>query len=240
MICKDVSFASPEENILFDEVLFELAEKGNKEESIRFWESDFYFVVLGRIGKIVDDVNEHVASIDRIPILRRSSGGGTVLQGPGCLNYSLVLSKEKTPVLNDLRKSYSYILARVTKALNTIGINSEFHPISDIALKDNRKKFSGNAQKRGRHFILHHGTILYRFDLGLIEKYLRMPKDMPEYREKRSHLDFVTNIEKDKEEIKGVLKQAFKAERDHHKLSDQEQSCLKKFLETKMYRALAN
>ena len=146
---------------------------------------------------------------DNIPVLRRSSGGGTVVQGPGCLNYTLVLSKQKYPVLNDLRKSYQWISAKVIEALRQKGVDAYFRPTSDLAIGPGEQKFSGNAQRRGRHYILHHGTILYNFDLTLISRYLNMPTDIPEYRKHRPHTDFVTNIPIDPGGFKNHLAQSF-------------------------------
>ena len=76
-------------NIDFDEVLLSLAEKHSRGEYLRFWEPSKVFIVLGRIGRAEIDVNLTHVQEDHIPVLRRSSGGGTVLQGPGCLNYNI-------------------------------------------------------------------------------------------------------------------------------------------------------
>jgi len=194
MILKDVSLNSPEENILLDEALFISADKGTGGEVLRFWESPQTFIVLGRIGQEQEDIDAQAALKDKIPVLRRTSGGGTVVQGRGCLNYTFVLSKNSDPAIADLRQSYQWISQKVIAALKHAGVEAAFHPISDIALTSNQKKFSGNAQHRGKNFILHHGTILYDFDLSLIPRYLRMPKDIPKYRQNRPHSDFVTNI----------------------------------------------
>ena len=97
MVAKDISFETPQENILFDEVLLSLAEQKKSGEVLRFWESDKFFIVLGRTSSPVNDIHISAAVHDKIPVLRRSSGGGTVLQGKGCLNYSLILSKETHP-----------------------------------------------------------------------------------------------------------------------------------------------
>ena len=191
---EDVSFPDPQDNIAFDENLLRLADKEGAGPVVRFWESPRVFIVVGRIGKIEEDVRIKEAQADGVPILRRASGGGTVVQGPGCLNYALVLSKIQYHDLNDLRKSYEWISGKVIAALEPLGVKAVFKPISDIVLAGSEKKFSGNAQRRGRNFILHHGTILYDFDLSLITRYLTMPKDVPEYRKGRSHADFVTNI----------------------------------------------
>ncbi len=233
MILKDISFPDPSSNILYDEVLLQLSEKVHNKEFLRFWESPQYFIVLGRVSSLEDDVRWDPVNKDKILVLRRPSGGGTVLQGKGCLNYSLILSKEKNPALGDLRKSYEIILNKVIEALHQIGINAEFYPISDIALTESLKKISGNAQKRGRKFILHHGTILYNFDLSHIEKYLAMPKDIPEYRKHRKHLDFVDNIYKDVGEVKRTLSKTFGADQKEGVLTE-EKELLRNFLETKM------
>ena len=194
MKLKDISFPTTKENILFDDVLLALAEEGRGEEVLRFWESSDTAVVLGRIGQWKSDVRVDAVLRDKISVLRRSSGGGTVVQGPGCLNFSFILSKNHHASLHDLKKSYQFILSHVMEALNAQGFKVHFKPISDLAVHIDDKKFSGNAQKRGRNFILHHGTILYNFDLKLIEQYLKFPKDIPEYRRERPHLDFVTNV----------------------------------------------
>lgn len=188
------SFPQLAQNVYFDDVLFQLAQKHEAGESLRFWESTQYGIVLGRIGKIEEDVDEAATRRDQIPIIYRASGGGTVVQGPGCLNYALVLSKQKHPVLNDLRASYQWISEKVIKSLQYQGIASKFCPISDLALSHNDMKFSGNAQRRSKDYVLHHGTILYQFDLDMISKYLKLPKSMPEYRNARDHKNFVTNI----------------------------------------------
>ena len=211
MQLRDISFPTPEENIAFDEVLLNLAEKQGMGEYLRYWESARIFIVLGRIGRAEIDINLTRTQEDNIPVLRRSSGGGTVVQGPGCLNYTLILSKQKHPVLNDLRQSYEWISGRVIEALRQSGVEAYFRPTSDLATGPGEKKFSGNAQRRGKHYILHHGTILYKFDLSLISRYLNMPQDIPEYRKQRGHTDFVTNIPLDPCVFKGQLAQNFSA-----------------------------
>lgn len=211
MLLKDISFPSPEQNLTYDDLLLHLAEKEGADEVLRFWESPQIFIVLGRIGNQDSDINVLQAEQDGIPILRRSSGGGTVVQGPGCFNYTLVLSKLKHPELNDLRKSYQWVSEKVVGALKECGVEAFFKPISDLATGLNEKKFSGNAQRRAKHYILHHGTILYRFDLSLISRYLKIPTDIPEYRKGRSHLDFVTNIQIDPQSFKSHLAQSFQA-----------------------------
>ena len=233
MQLKNISFKLPQENILYDELLLQMADKQSVGESLRFWESPVVFIVLGLIGKEHDDIDLELAKKDGIPVLRRTSGGGTVLQGPGSLNYTLVLDKNRHPDLLDLRKSYSWISVKVIETLKVCGVEAVFKPISDIALVDHEKKFSGNAQHRGKNYILHHGTILYNFDLNLISRYLKMPKDKPEYRMNRSHKDFVTNINMQPQLFKGTLAGFFglKLASNSQQLSSQEVSALQELVQ---------
>lgn len=233
MLLKDISLKLPQENILYDEVLLELAERGHAGEVLRFWESEQLFVVLGRTSKEEEDVKMEAARKDHIPVLRRASGGGAVLQGKGCLNFSLVLSKGHDPAVADLRKSYEFILGKVIAALRNVGVKAEFCPISDIALVDGHKKISGNAQKRAKKFILHHGTILYGFDLKNMERYLKMPADVPEYRQGRTHTEFVANIPSQVRDIKKALSDAFAVSREEQFMDSRELECLQEFLDTR-------
>ena len=233
MLLKDISFQTPQENILYDEVLLHLAENRRPGEILRFWESPELFVCLGRVCKEDEDLKTEEIFEDRIPVLRRCTGGGTVLQGKGCLNYSLILSKERDPRIADLRKSYQIILNKVMAVLKQLNIESVFHPVSDIALADNHKKISGNAQKRCKKFILHHGTILYDFDLEAIERYLKIPKDIPGYRQGRSHLDFVTNVPLFAADIRNTFKDVFGVDRAEEHLDGEERDCLRSFLNAK-------
>ena len=83
---------------------------------------------------------------------------------------------------------------------------------------------------------MHHGTILYNFDLALIEKYLCMPRKYPEYRQKRGHRDFVTNIKGDPERIKDELCHEFLVSKKNNTVSQQEESVLKELSSQSRHR----
>lgn len=208
MILQDITFLTPRENIEYDQTLLESAEAGFQSEVLRFWEAKSFFIVLGKISKLEEDVNIEVAKKDGIEIMRRTSGGGTVLQGPGCLNYSLILSYEGCPSVKNIRQSYEIILNKICLSLAGLGIEAKFEPISDITVAG--RKFSGNAQVRKKRYLLHHGTILYNFPIEKIEKYLKMPEEEPPYRQGRSHSEFLTNIRVEPRDIKKVISSVFK------------------------------
>ena len=206
----DVTLPSLAENLALDEALLLTSESGDGGEVLRLWEWPTPAVVLGSGGCLADDVEEAACAADAVPIARRSSGGGTVLLGRGCLIYSLVLSYERDAALNDIRPSYRFILDRIGQALaEGVGV-IEQAGISDLTFTG--RKFSGTAQQRKRTFLLHHGTILYDFDLSLIARYLREPPRRPEYRAARSHLAFVGNLPLSGDEIKRRLRVSWDAD----------------------------
>lgn len=206
----DVSFPTPEENLACDEALLDLAEHGEGGEILRFWEASKPFVVLGYSNKAVEEVDLEVCRKNLIPVLRRPSGGGTVLQGPGCLNYSLVLKIPETGPLTHLTETNKVILERHREALTPLlGDSIRVQGVSDLTLGN--LKFSGNAQRRKKDYFLFHGTFLYEFPLDLISRFLKMPSRKPEYRKDRSHQEFVTNISLPAASIKQTIQSAWDA-----------------------------
>ena len=187
------TFPTATQNIAIDEQLLTAVNQGNYSDGIlRLWESETYFVVLGLSKKIDLDVNEDECKRDNIPILKRCSGGGTVLQGPGCFNYGYILPIDYADELKSLTNTTTYILNKVKDVLLSSISDIELKGISDLAIKN--IKFSGNAQRRLKNAILFHGTILYDFNLDLITKYLKEPPIQPDYRKNRSHRDFIQNL----------------------------------------------
>ena len=185
----DLSYPDPARNLALDEALLEGVAAGTAPDTLRFWECPSVFVVIGSSQQLREVANEFNCLRDGVPILRRCSAGGAVLQGPGSLNFALALSYENYPETSALHASYAYILDRVGAALASIGIPAERQGVSDLAIEG--LKCSGNVQRRKRNAFLHHGTLLYRVEPALMGRYLPEPQDRPEYRGMRNHAEFV-------------------------------------------------
>ena len=203
----DISFSSPAENLACDEVLLNLAEEGKSESIIRFWQSSQYFVVLGSANKSLREVDIKKCKEMNIPVLRRASGGGTVLQGIGCVNYCVILPISSAPTIE---QANNLVLSRNKIALERLlKVEVEHLGHTDLAIKG--KKFSGNSQRRRRNYFLFHGTFLLNFDIPLIEKILPMPSKQPDYRKDRKHQDFLMNLNLREEDLKESLKTVWQA-----------------------------
>ena len=166
-----------------------LAENSPGAEFLCVWEAPAAAVVLGRSADAAVDVDEESCNRAGIPIVRRESGGGTVLLGPGCLNYTLILSLDLRPALRDVNESYAAILGAVARAAVVHGSGRDG---ADLTVGN--RKFGGCAQRRRRCTILHHGTILSEFRIEDTTRFLREPRRQPAYRCGRRHQDFLTNV----------------------------------------------
>jgi len=244
----ELSLNTPAENLACDEALLDLCEESG-EETLRLWESRQHFVVVGYGNKVASEVNVEECRRRSIPILRRSSGGGTVVQGPGCLNYNLTLRIPEHGPLNSVTGTNEFVMERNRAALEKIlGVPVSVKGCTDLVFVEkkgnllspslssvqnggegarrageeaalnpqpstlNFLKFSGNAQRRRRHALVFHGTILHAFALSLIDALLRFPSAQPDYRASRSHADFVRNIPASAERIRETLRQAWQAQ----------------------------
>ena len=207
----DLTLPSPEENLALDEALLDAAESGDGGEVLRLWESPVVFVVLGAGCRAAEDVELDRCAAEGVPVLRRCSGGGTVLQGPGCLSYALVLEKAGRPEIGTIEGTNRFVLGTVARGLAAVaeaeGVQSE--GISDLTASG--RKFSGNAQRRRKNLVLFHGTLLYGMDLGLVSRYLREPAKQPKYRTGRSHSQFVDNLRAGAADLRAALVEAWSA-----------------------------
>jgi lipoate---protein ligase len=236
-----LTLPSAAENLALDEALLLEAEADRSTEILRLWEWSKPAVILGAGARLTEDVNQVACRTDAVAIFRRSSGGGTVLLGQGCLCYSLILSYDRHPALREIHSSFRFILGRVRDALASLspsqesgvrGQESEARglgsglPSSDSCLLTPNsclelagisdlaiagRKCSGNSQQRKRRFLLHHGTILYAFDAKLVDRYLLMPSRQPDYRLQRNHAEFLTNLPAGSSDLQSRLLTAWSA-----------------------------
>jgi lipoate-protein ligase A len=204
----DLTFPTPEENLACDEALLEMCEQGYDREILRFWEPPSFFVVLGYSNSLNTEVRREACRSAGIPVLRRYSGGGAVLQGPGCLDYALILRTSPTGPLSTISGTNAYVMDRQRRALDRVtGGGVEVRGHTDLAI--NSMKFSGNSQRRKGRFLLFHGVFLLNFNLQLISRLLTHPSREPSYRKGRLHEQFLCNLGISATAVKQSLQEAW-------------------------------
>ncbi|GAB6187619.1 lipoate--protein ligase family protein [Thermopirellula anaerolimosa] len=226
----DVTLPTLEENLALDEALLEAAEHGRGVGAVlRVWEWAAPAVVVGRASRVSQEVRLERCRIHGVPVLRRCSGGAAVVIGPGCWMYTLVL-----PLSGDLPRQpdriHSAVLDPIVAALATrvpgvirAGISDlARHATSESDARDPSgdaprvagsapRKFSGNSLRCRRDWLLYHGTILYDFDISLVEELLAMPPRRPEYRGGRDHAAFLCNLPLDRAALCDALRTVWHA-----------------------------
>lgn len=220
----DFSFETPEENLALEEVLLQpFVKNSNVQPLIRFWENVNPCVIIGRGEHIEKQVHLNYAEEHSVKVIRRISGGGTVLHGPNNLNVSFFLPFSFQKGLENIHESYCIILSYVQKAIENLTEKKvDIKGTCDLVIGE--KKFSGTAQSRKRFGILHHLTLLWETDYELMRSLLKEPEKRPEYRGDRDHRDFVTT---------------FKEEGFSFSLKDFKVALLKEFEETEPYELSA-
>lgn len=211
-----LTLETPAANLALDEALLDAAVDGQLPgEVLRLWESPSYFAVLGRSSPVAE-VHADACRRDNVAVLRRASGGATILTGPGCLMYAVVLDAERRPELRSVDRAHELVLDTIVQALAPFAPGIVRHGTSDLTIPAERPgappvKFSGNSLRLKRHRLLYHGTLLYDFPLNQVETWLAAPARRPAYRGERDHHQFVTNLPATRDALASALTAAWSA-----------------------------
>lgn len=206
----DLSLQEAEANLALDEALLLEAEGSERPiETLRLWQFADAAVVIGRGSKIAGEVDLDYCRGASIPVLRRCSGGAAIVAGPGCLMYSVVLDLKLRPELRKVDEAHAWVMSRLAAAVRQQLEQVTWQGTCDLTFEG--RKFSGNSLRIARHHLLYHGTILHDADLERIAMCLKTPPRQPDYREGRSHGDFVTNIPIDPRRLADDIAIAFEA-----------------------------
>lgn len=146
-------------------------------------------IVMGISGKQEELVCPLQLAKAPIPVLKRFSGGGTVIVDEDTLFVTFICQKELHPF-----PAYPEPIMRWTEGIYKNVFN---HP--GFALKENDyvlfdRKCGGNAQYIKKHRWLHHTSFLWNFQEEKMN-YLLYPKKTPPYRKERSHTEFLCKLQ---------------------------------------------
>jgi len=177
-----------EMNLVLDEHLAQCAGRTGR-HILRLWWGSNTTAVLGCGDKPEVALNLDECKRRGVGWVKRVTGGGTVLQMPGVLNYSYTAPD---PGFLDIRRTFEQGAEFIKSGLAQLGIEAQQRGISDVAVGG--RKISGNAQARKWRAILLHGTILVDVDYDLVAAVLRHPAKEPDYRRHRCHGEFIVTL----------------------------------------------
>lgn len=155
-------------------------------------------IVMGISAKPDQVINYNLIQKAPIPLIRRFTGGGTVIIDHNTCFVTLICNSHEISIPCYPEK----VMQWTSKFYSTV-----FSPYFNYELRENdyvykEKKFGGNAQYMCKDRWLHHTSHLWDFNETSMD-YLLIPPKMPTYRQQRSHSDFLCRLK------------TFFAEKDH-------------------------
>lgn len=147
-------------------------------------------IVLGMSAKVEKLVDIHAVARDRVQMIRRFSGGGTVIVDNSTVFITFIMNSpdiSTQPYPRDIMKwtedFYSPVF-KTLKATRKFTLRENDYVFDDL-------KFGGNAQNITKNRWLHHTSFLWDYKPSNMQ-YLLMPEKKPEYRLNRDHSSFIT------------------------------------------------
>ncbi len=171
----DTKIGSASWNMAVDEALLNSVQEGDLPILRLYgWEPS---LTAGRFSDISTCVDTQLLEEEKVPCVRRMSGGGILVHG-GDISYSLILPRN---YLKDkgVKESYRYVCEFLICLYKKLGHTARFAYEqqlegggSDICLAGNEaydiviggKKMGGNAQRHTRHVLFQHGSIPMTLD----------------------------------------------------------------------------
>lgn len=145
-------------------------------------------IVMGISGKPHELVHTENAQAQNLPIIKRFSGGGTVVVDESTLFVTFIFQKDihsfpayPEPIMKWSEGIYKPVFDHPSFALRE----------NDYVLGE--KKFGGNAQYIRKDRWLHHTSFLWDYHPEKMSALLH-PKKTPKYREGRNHEDFLCKM----------------------------------------------
>ncbi|PRT54126.1 Putative lipoate-protein ligase A [Wickerhamiella sorbophila] len=126
-------------------------------------------VVLGRNQNPWKEINLPAAFRHNVPVIRRRSGGGTVVHDEGNVNFCVQTSR------GDFSRTKH--IEMIVTALRAKGQSLEINERHDIINASNQK-VSGSSYKIERERAYHHATMLLNADLPRIRAVLHRTSDL--------------------------------------------------------------
>jgi lipoate-protein ligase A len=165
------------ENMAIDEALLE---RGDPFVRLYGWEPGC--VSLG-YPQDEDAVNREPIREHGIDFARRPTGGGSIYHARSEVTYAIVLPTDFADLPGDLFEDYRHLSRPVLDTLDDLGLDASFKKAqggrrdfcylreAGVSIVDGQgRKISGGAQRRTKHAVLQHGTVIVDRDPELLAR----------------------------------------------------------------------
>lgn len=145
-------------------------------------------IVMGISGQVQQVIQYSKLEQAPIPLIRRFSGGGTVVVDENTLFVTLICQTNALPI-----SPFPRPLMQWTAELYRPLFSSHPFQLQENDYAIGERKWGGNAQSIIKGRWLHHSSLLWDYNLEYMD-YLCLPPKMPTYRQRRSHADFLCRL----------------------------------------------
>src|ERR1700730_4880610 len=159
-------------HMALDEVLLDAVADGRRPPLLRFWGWTQPTLVLGSNQAVSNELDLPAVERRGFAIVRRLSGGGTMLAEPGrTITWSLVTPLAAVAGMSFV-ESFAHLDRWAVETLRSLGVEDGYRPVNDIISPHG--KIAGGAQARRRGAVLHHVTMAYSMDPALLTELIRI------------------------------------------------------------------
>jgi len=187
----DLPSYDPFLNLSMEEAIFRSVSEGKSSNTIRFW-CNSPCVIVGYSQHVMHEVEVDICKKMKIAIVRRFTGGGTVYQDLGNINFSFIIHKNHRLFSSSIMKTYEVVARGFIKGLELLGLRTD---LSANEILFEGKKISGMAGANRFRACIRHGTLLVDSDLNVMKKVLRNFKkevtNLNEHSVKKLTIDYV-------------------------------------------------
>ncbi len=180
----DITCTDPSRNLAMEQHVFD--DLPRDRTYLMLWQND-NAIIIGKHQNTLAEINEPYVRAHGIRVVRRLSGGGAVYHDLGNLNFTFITDAGDTAKLD-----FRLFCLPVVRTLERFGVRAEVNGRNDITIDG--KKFSGNSQYLRQGRVMHHGTILFDSDLGVVADALRVDESKLRAKGVRSVRSRVTNV----------------------------------------------
>lgn len=146
-------------------------------------------IIIGQNQNALAEINYDWVKANRIPVVRRMSGGGAVFHDPGNINFTFI---EKRIPGEDTSDMFRRFTRPIIGALKGLGIDAYLEGRNDLLIDG--RKFAGNAVAMHKDRVLQHGCILFSASMPNLAEALRSRPEKFVGKAVSSNRSRVTNI----------------------------------------------
>ncbi|HEX3011204.1 MAG TPA: lipoate--protein ligase family protein [Syntrophomonadaceae bacterium] len=134
---------------------------------------DTPYVCLGLHDDLKQEINQEYCTQQKLPLLRRETGGGVVYLDNRQIFFQLILNRNNPLLPLNRTKFYKRFLQPAIRVCQKLGLKAQLKEPADIVIE--RKKCSGNAAGDIGEGVAYVGNLLINFDCEVMCNVLRTP-----------------------------------------------------------------